>query len=426
MNAPNRTWIPVLLAVPVVIFFSASPAWAQIGNVAMAELYGLVMDASKDWLTNSANIAMHILGTVAAIGFVIGIKDLVMAGNLTIEGIVALFVRFAFLVGIIVWLLSTPQRLLLIPATMKKIGVLIGGQSAGFGSLITLFSEVVRPLVDFANSLSWREFGLYICLSFLVFLINCLFFMISATLLCVEIEGIFVLVGGMFTAGFFVIGYFRDLFFGYLKGLLMVGVKLMLLSLCLGLISKIVSTWPALIEEHVNDATGVFTFLMPMASALVAFYMVVRAIPQYAAAILFGQAYADGGAVKAAMVTGFGLGMTVFNMSRSTSRGIVNSGGTVREAAQAYKNSMHTARDSGAGGGQAHAAGAWSAMKVVLGVGRTGTGSGPSSSGGGGGSGGNTLSAPPNPMPGGWQRQSDPGGNSARDALDGYNADKGK
>jgi hypothetical protein len=56
-------------------------------------------------------------------------------------------------------------------------------------------------------------------MTFIIFLINCLFFLIVSTVLVVEVESVFILIGGLFTASFFVIGYFRDMFLGYIKAL---------------------------------------------------------------------------------------------------------------------------------------------------------------------------------------------------------------
>ncbi|GHV56322.1 hypothetical protein FACS1894216_20110 [Synergistales bacterium] len=135
-----------------------------------------------------------------------------LSGGVTLDGIVALFVRYAFIVGILVWLLNAPMRLGLIVSSLRKIGGAISGQDVTFSGLFSLFDDVVMPLVSYANGLNFWEVGTYICLVFVIFIINCLCFMIATTLLVAELEAIFILIGGMITASFFVIGYFRDLF----------------------------------------------------------------------------------------------------------------------------------------------------------------------------------------------------------------------
>jgi hypothetical protein len=366
-NSLALTAAAVGLAVVLASLAFASPADAQISNVAMAELYTSIMDACEGWLTKAGEIALQLLAVTAVIGFAIGIKDLVVSGQTTMDGIVALLVRYAFIVGLLVWLLNAPQRLALIPASIKKIGSTISGQDISFSGLIDLFSEVVNPLVDFTNGLGWMDIGLIICMTFLIFLINCLFFMIASTVLVVEIEAVFILIGGLFTASFFVIGYFRDSFLSYIKALAAVGVKMLMLCLCLGTMRNIMSGWPAMIASQIDNAESVFTFLMPMACALLGFYMIIKAVPQFASSIMTGGVSGmDGGMVKAAAAAGYGLGMSVFNTSRMAAHGVMGAASTVSQAAQALSYTSQAARDTGSSPGEARRAGAWEAFKTVM------------------------------------------------------------
>jgi hypothetical protein len=283
------------------------------------------------------------------------------------DGIVALLVRYAFIVGLLVWLLNTPQRLATIPASIKKIGSTISGQDISFGSLISLFSEVVNPLVGFTNGLGWTDIGLIMCMTFIIFLINCLFFLIASTVLVVEIEAVFILIGGLFTASFFVIGYFRDTFLSYIKALAAVGVKMLMLCLCLGAVRNIMATWPGMIASQLDNAESIFSFLMPMACALLGFYMLLRAVPQFASSIMTGSASGmDGGAVRAAAAAGYGLGMTAWNTSRTMAQGVMGTANTVSQAAQAYSYTSQAARDTGSTSSEARSAGAWEAFKTIM------------------------------------------------------------
>ncbi|MDL2264615.1 hypothetical protein LJC31_08190 [Synergistaceae bacterium OttesenSCG-928-I11] len=65
----------------------------------MTELFNTIEQSMDGWLDKAGTIALHILAMTAVIGFGIGIKDLVLAGNLSLDGTVALFVRFAFIVA---------------------------------------------------------------------------------------------------------------------------------------------------------------------------------------------------------------------------------------------------------------------------------------------------------------------------------------
>ncbi|MDR1515613.1 MAG: hypothetical protein LBS45_07960 [Synergistaceae bacterium] len=49
------------------------------------------MNACEGWLQTAGTIALQLLAVTAVIGFAIGIKDLALAGQVTLDGIVALF-----------------------------------------------------------------------------------------------------------------------------------------------------------------------------------------------------------------------------------------------------------------------------------------------------------------------------------------------
>ena len=348
------------------LLWLSPPAHAQIANVAMADLYLTIMNACEGWLQKAGTIALQLLAVTAVIGFAIGMKDLALAGHVTLDGIVALLVRYAFIVGLLTWLLSAPQRLALITLSIKKIGATISGQDISFGGLMDLFSEVTNPLVEFTNGLGWTDIGLIICMTFVIFLINCLFFMIASTVLVVEIEAVFILIGGLFTAPFFAIGYFRDMFLGYIKALAAVGVKMLMLCLCLGAIRNIMSTWPGMIAIQIENAESVFTFLMPMSCALIGFYMLVKAVPQFASSVMTGSVSGmDGGMVRAAAAAGYGLGMTVVNTSRTAAQKMIGGASLVSQAAQTYMYTSQASRDTGSTPGEARKSGAVEALKTI-------------------------------------------------------------
>jgi len=349
------------------LLLSATPADAQIANIAMAELYVTIQEACSGWLEKGGSIALQLLGVTAIIGFAIGVKDLVLAGNLTLDAIVAHLVRYSMLVGLLAWLLRAPQRLALIPMSIKKIGATISGQDISFGGLIRLFADVTNPLVDFTRGLGWTDVGLIICMTFIIFLINCLFFLISSTVLVVEIEAIFIMVGGLFTASFFVIGYFRDSFLSYIKALAAVGVKMLMLCLCLGAMRNIMATWPGMLAIQVESTESVFSVLMPMSCALLGFYLILKAVPQFATSILTGSSsWMDGGAVKGAAMAGYALGATVINTSRTMAQKMIGGASVVSQAAQTNQYTSQAARDTGSTPSEAKGIGAKEAFSTVM------------------------------------------------------------
>ena len=351
-------------AIYLLCFASRAEAFA---SVAMSDLYHTILNACEGWLQRAGQIALGLLAVTAVIGFAIGIKDLALSGQITLDSIVALLVRYAFIVGLLVWLLNAPYRLAFITQSIKKIGATISGQDVGFGGILELFCDVVGPLVDFTTGLGWRDIGLIICMTFIIFLINCQFYLIASTVLVVEVEAIFILIGGLFTASFYVIGYFRDLFMCYIKALAAVGVKMLMLSLSLGIMRNIISTWPAMIAAQLDRSESVFSFLMPMACALLGFYMILKAVPQFAASVLSGSVSGmDGGLVKAAAMAGYAMGATVISNSHFAAKNLTGGASNVTQAAQTYQYTAQAAKDTGSTTGQAKAAGAAEAIKTVM------------------------------------------------------------
>jgi hypothetical protein len=104
-----------------------------------------------------------------------------------------------------------------------------------------------------------------------------------------------------------------------------------------------------------------------MACALLGFYMILKAVPQFASSIMTGSVSGmDGGMVRAAAAAGYGLGMSVFNTSRTAAHGVMGAARTVTQAAQAFSYTAQAARDTGSSPGEAKRAGAWEAFKTVM------------------------------------------------------------
>jgi hypothetical protein len=121
-----------------------------------------------------------------------------------------------------------------------------------------------------------------------------------------------------------------------------------------------------MIAVQLENAESVFTFLMPMSCALIGFYMLVKAVPQFASSVMTGSISGmDGGMVRAAAAAGYGLGMTVVNTSRMAAQKVMGGASVVSQAAQTYQHTSQAARDTGSAPNAAKSAGAVEALKTV-------------------------------------------------------------
>ena len=357
-----------LLAI-IIIFLVEHPVFAAIGAESMEELYSTILTESKGWKNEVAKYAFYILFFTASISFAIGFKDLIVGGGVTAEGIVSLLVRQFLIIGILKWILDNNDLLLLIPDSLTKLGVSMGGLEPTLKGASLAFDSIISPLAIYYSELNWLTApGESLVSIVLIFFIYCLMVLFATTVLLVQLETIFILVGGMITASFFVLGYFRDVFMGYIKALFMNGLKLLLLALVLGLFMSIMSGWGVTLANSFNVPSGttlnmttvgagmaglkfdakpsaLYAVALPMVFGLLAFYILLKSVPQYAVAILTGHATADGGMAKAAVMAGVGTAATVWNISRGISQTANNTAKATNNAANAFGNQVAKAVD---------------------------------------------------------------------------------
>jgi hypothetical protein len=156
------------------------------------------------------------------------------------------------------------------------------------------------------------------------------------------------------------------MFLSYIKALAAVGVKMLMLCMCLGIMRNIMSGWPGMIQSQLDNAESIFSFLMPMACALLGFYMILKAVPQFASSVMTGSVSGlDGGLARSAAMAGYGLGATVWQMSRSAAQKVIGGASVVSQAAQTYQYTAQASRDTGSAPGEAKMAGAKEAAATV-------------------------------------------------------------
>jgi hypothetical protein len=103
-----------------------------------------------------------------------------------------------------------------------------------------------------------------------------------------------------------------------------------------------------------------------MSCALIGFYMLAKAVPQFASSVMTGSVSGmDGGMVRGAAAAGYGLGMTVASTSRMAAQKIIGGASVVAQAAQTFQYTSQAARDTGSSPSESRSAGAYEALKTV-------------------------------------------------------------
>lgn len=369
VNIMSKNYLlPLLILCSV--FLSATPALAAIPGT--ENLFEFNDNFSKlaleKWLPLISKYALSLLYVTSIIALAIGYKDILLSGGAQLEGTIALFVRLAFLTGMMAWLLNNPLLFTYIPKSLDQLGGYIATGKAGelsYTKISGAFAGILDPIFKYYETLRWyNSAAIIIVCIVLIFFINCLAVLFLSALILVRIETMFILIGGMFTASFFVLGYFRDIFMGYIKALAMNGVKLLLLSLCVGFLADFIEGWNVS-SWDIDHPIIIYNTIIPMAFTLMTFYIIVKSVPQYAVAILTGHASADGSIAKAAAMAAIGTAANVWNMS---SQSIKNTGSAVHNAYQAVKSFGETKdayRADGAGSLVSNTMGAMSFLKTA-------------------------------------------------------------
>ena len=335
------------------IFFHAAPALAAYGFPGIEDLFILSdkikHDGVKVWFPRIAEYTISLMWFTSMVAFFIGYKDIAFSGGIQLESIVALFVRIILTTGLMIWLLSVKEKIVfLIPDSIEHLGGYITTGNPdwlSYDSISIAFKGILDPIVAYYETLSFYDVGLILVCIVIVFFINCLAVLFITTVLLVRVETMFILIGGMFTAAFFVIGYFRDIFMGYIKALAMNGLKLLLLTLCLSIMDETMKNWQKFYSV-IDDPSAIYDIFIPITCSLMAFYIIIKTVPQYAVAIFTGHATADGSYAKAAAMAGIGTAAAVYNISRNAGRAGNSSATAIHNAAQAHNNVVSPVKDA--------------------------------------------------------------------------------
>lgn len=108
-----------------------------------------------------------------------------------------------------------------------------------------------------------------------------------------------------------------------------------------------------MIATQLQDADSVFSFLMPMSCALLGFYMIIKAVPQFVSSIMTGSVSGlDGGSGEGSRYGRLRPGSTVISTSRMMAQKMIGGASVVSQAAQTYQYTSQAARDTGSRRGQ--------------------------------------------------------------------------
>lgn len=243
-----------------------------------------VTDSLNKWISKAAEIAIWLLGATFTITYMWELYKLAISGQLEMVGVISTLIRLLMTVGIFYWLAENPSIIESIPNSLKEIGIYIGGVDPTPGGIIDALSECASAFNNVP--LSWT--AIFPCLMVAVCSIGVTLmgFYIAGQILCVQIEMALVFVGGFFTVGLAGTPIFRDYFFGYLKGLALCGVKLMLYSLIVSLMLEPIKLWAEILIN--TDGKGIIDMGLSILGILFVFCMIVNSVPGYAASILLG------------------------------------------------------------------------------------------------------------------------------------------
>jgi hypothetical protein len=379
MDYEKRKWsyflsTGIFLMLVYIFFFCdmAVAAQSPASNVLKQIKEDVLHNAFLVWLPTAQSFTFYLCGFTGIIGFIWSLKDVALSGNLTLDSLLAVVVRYFLIAGILFWLLKNSDgapRLVVFSDSVADLGGAITHRApVTLENFIGVQEEIMDVLYSYVQNLGWLDFGKVMVMTIIILIMNILLFMISATILVINIEVTIILVCGLITASLVFIPVFKDIFFGYIKGLCTAALKLSMMTIMIAIMFQILLGWVDIIKDARDQTFGIVNMSAAMIAGLVVMYMILNHIPSFAAAVMTGQPTGMGtGAFTGAAAAGFGAAAGAVS---TIGGGVKNIANKTVDAARAYtaaKSAMQGTSDGGANGKSTKAA-AGAAMMVMMGI----------------------------------------------------------
>ncbi|MBQ9565795.1 MAG: P-type conjugative transfer protein TrbL [Synergistaceae bacterium] len=263
----------------------------SFASAGWAASYGI--DATLDYVKNLTTSGSGMMGTVlqyarslfiglATLSLALGLIRMLLNGESTLGTVFAHLTKWILYTGIFTWIMSHD-----VPQTIVNSFVAIGGKVGGEGSIApdNILSAGIRmygSLVEKGWNAGWGDF---IGVTVLGIIILVVIAMIAGVFALALAEMYLVVCGGAVLLGFGGFEYTRNIALSYLKYVISVGMKLLMIMALYNLASDTIPAW----EDSFSKATDMKTLITAAGQILggvICIYMVVRHVPDMAQAVV--------------------------------------------------------------------------------------------------------------------------------------------
>jgi len=310
-----------IIVAAIVLLLDTRSAYAVTASV--AEMFfdqflrAFENDARDIWIPNAVIFVRRVFVVVTTIAFVLALKDLSLQGNLAMESIIGVMVRFILLIGLVAWLLGTDDGAqfprVTYPAAfilsfgeavsgvnpLTSLATLVGLQEAIIGHMAHLTTAAGAGVSGGGSFISFitGSASATVLAAFILFtgtivssVMTILFYLIAAMVMMIILEIIFIKIMGLFTLALISISYFRDMFLGYCKALAVAALKLSIVSILIGATDNVLSQMSLKASDLVAGGSFQYGFglMINLLGATFILFSLVKNCPQFASAIMSG------------------------------------------------------------------------------------------------------------------------------------------
>ncbi|MBR1672104.1 MAG: P-type conjugative transfer protein TrbL [Fretibacterium sp.] len=276
----------VLLILITAALLSVTAAWA-----AATTSYGI--DSTLDYVQNFTKAGSGMMETVlryarnlfiglATLSLALGLIRMLLNGESNLGTVAAHLAKWILYTGVFSWIMSHD-----VPQTIINSFVAIGGRVGGQDSIApdNILSAGIRmygSLVEKGWNAGWGDF---IGVTLLGVIILVVIAMIAGTFALALIEMHLVICGGAVLLGFGGFDYTRNIAMSYLRYVISVGVKLLMVMALYGLANSAIPNWESSFSAA-TDMTALITAAGQILGGVICIYMAVRHIPDIAQSVV--------------------------------------------------------------------------------------------------------------------------------------------
>ena len=258
---------------------------------AFAATYGI--DTTLDYVQNITKAGGGMMETVlryarslfiglASLSLALGLIRMLLNGESSVGTVFAHLAKWILYTGIFSWIMSNnvPQTIVnSFVAIGSKVG---GGSSVAPDNILSAGIRMYGSLVEKGWNAGWGDF---IGVTLLGVIILVVIAMIAGTFALALVEMHLVICGGAVLLGFGGFDYTRNIALSYVKYVISIGIKLVMIMILYGLANSTIPDW----EKSFSQATDMKTLITAAGQILggvICIYMAVRHVPQMAQAVV--------------------------------------------------------------------------------------------------------------------------------------------